>query len=478
MSTHKLASAVSWLSLGNAMARVLSLVTMPLLTRFLSPEAYGMAALIGTVISLAGVVAIAGIDMGYSRHAFSELAGSANAVELFCWRWVIASATVVAFLAGGLWWLVAAHIDAPPNLAGFVIAGVLCSALMTMAQTRARLQYRYLNLTWVQLGSACLAAATSIGMAIYWRQDALPLLAAMVLGYALPVLLLGTPPLAKMCRPSGLSASQRRSVFTTGFAGIITAPAYWALSSSDRWFLAAYQDSATVGIYSIGFTVGTVGAVVSTAITAAWLPELSRDESMQGSNLAERKSDMAHLLIAAMLIVAVAVAASGGDVIRALADQRFHAAAMVVPWLSAGMFFYGVMHVGSAILVMRGKLHWAAWAWLIALLVSLGLNSWLVPRHGALGAALTQAISFFLVMVLVWKAVLRYEYLPLLWGRLLVGLILAVLTAVAMQFPWQVNPWLSLALKLPVGVLYASACLWVVAPGTFSAGIRRLNGVA
>jgi O-antigen/teichoic acid export membrane protein len=478
MSTGKLASAVSWLSFGNAMARALSLITMPLLTRYLSPEAYGMAALVGTLVSLTSVLAIAGIDMGYSRHAFSDQFGEANAVELFCWRSVLVSASVVALFAGGLWWLVAARIDAPQSLAGFVIAGVLFSALMTMAQTRARLQYRYLNLTWVQLGTACLAAATSIGMAVYWRQDAWPLLAAMVLGYALPVLLLGMPPLVKLRSPSGLSTLQRRSVFTTGLAGIITAPAYWALSSSDRWFLAAYQDSATVGVYSIGFTVGTVGAVVSAAITAAWLPELSRDESMQGSNLAARKSDMAHLLIAAMLIVAVAVAASGGDVIRALADQRFHAAATVVPWLAAGVFFYGVMHVGNAMLVMRGKLHWAAWAWLIALLVSLGLNSWLVPRHGAMGAALTQAISFFLVMALVWKAVLRFEPLPLLWGRLLVGLVLAVLIAIAMQLPWQANPWFSLALKLPVGLVFAALCLVIVVPRTSAIGWNKLKGIA
>ncbi|HET9049273.1 MAG TPA: lipopolysaccharide biosynthesis protein [Chiayiivirga sp.] len=477
MSTRKLASAVSWLSLGNVMTRALSFVTMPILTRFLSPESYGVAALVGTLVSLASVFAIAGIDMSYSRHAFSGRSGTVDAVEIFCWRWVLAGAALVACVAGGLWWIAGVRLGAPRTFAGFVMAGVFFSALMTMSQTRARLQYRYLNLTWVQLVTACFAAVTSIGMAVYWRQDAWPLLAAMVLGYALPVLLLGTPPLVKLRAPSGLAARQRRSVFTTGLAGIITAPAYWALSSSDRWFLAAYQDSATVGIYSIGFTVGTVGAVVSSAITAAWLPELSRDESMQGSNLAARKSDMTHLLVAALLIVAVAVAASGGDVIRALADARFHAAAAVVPWLAAGVFFYGVMHVGNAMLVMRGKLHWAAWAWLIALLVSLGLNSWLVPRDGASGAALTQAISFFLVMVLVWKAVLRYEPLPLLWGRLLVGLVLAVLTAVAMQFPWQVDPWFSLVLKLPVGLVFAALCLVIVAPRTSAIGWNTLKGI-
>ena len=482
MSTRKLAAAVSWLSLGNVMARALSLITMPLLTRWLSPDAYGAAALVGTLVSLSGVFAIAGIDMGYARHAFSGHAGTAAAVEVFCWRWVIAGAGTVALGAGALWWLAATRLGLSQGLAGFVVAGVFSSALMTMATTRARLQNRYARLTWVQFGTGCVTAAVSIGVAAWWRQDAWPLLVAMVVGYALPTVLLGAPPLTMLRAPAGLSAAQRRSVTTTGLAGIVTAPAYWALSSSDRWFLAAYQDSTAVGIYSIGFTVGTIGTVVSAAITAAWLPELSRDESIPGSGLAERKRDMAQLLIAAMLIVAVGVAAAGGDVIRALADPRFHAAARVVPWLAAAVFFYGVMHVGNALLVMRGKLHWSALAWIVALLVSLLLNRWLIPANGALAAAFVQALSFLVVMALVWLAVLRVESLRMNGVRLAAGLGLAVVSGVAMQGAWNANPWLSLALKLPAGAVFAACCLLIIAPQGLAQGLaqarHKLQGVA
>lgn len=478
MSTGKLAVAVSWLSLGNVMTRALSLLSMPLLTRWLSPDAYGTAALVGTLVSLSCVFAIAGIDMGYARHAFSGQAGPAAAVEAFCWRWVIACAAAFALGAGALWWLAASRLGLPPGLAGFVVVGVLSSALMTMATTRARLQDRYARLTWVQFGSACVATAASLCMAAWWRQDAWPLLVAMVVGYALPTVLLGAPPIMRLREPAGLSAAQRRSVATTGLAGILTAPAYWALTSSDRWFLAVYQGSTAVGIYSIGFTVGTIGMVVSSAITAAWLPELSRDESISGSGLAHRKRDMAMVLIAIMLIVAVGVSAAGGDVIRALADPRFHAAAVVVPWLAAGVFFYGVMHVGNALLVMRGKLHWSALAWTVALLVSLLLNRSLIPANGALAAAFAQALSFLVVMVLVWLAVLRFEPLRLGGARLSAGLLLAVASVVAMQGSWHVNPWLSLILKLPVWAAFAASCLAIMAPQAVALVRQKLQGVA
>jgi O-antigen/teichoic acid export membrane protein len=452
---------------------------MPVLTRYLSPDAYGVAALVGTVVSLVSVIALAGIDMGYARHVFSGQWGDAVSIEAFCWRWVIAAAVGACGVAGLVWWFGVPGFGLSPKHAGYVVAGIFFSTLLAMAQTRARLDNRYKQLAWIQLAVGCVAAASSIAIATLWRQDATALLVAMVLGYGLPVLLLGAPPLRRLAAPSGLSPSQRKNVVTAGLAGVVTAPAYWVLSSSDRWFLAAYHDHAVVGIYSIAFTVGTVGMVVSTAITAAWLPELSRDEAAaSGPAMSAHKRDMVQWLLGALLIVAVAVTASGGDVIRALADRRFHAAANSVPWLAAGVMCYGVMHVGNALLIMKSRLHWAAGAWLLALVVSVGLNLWLVPARGAQGAAMVQAISFLFVMVMVWIAVLRFEPVALQWGRLAAACSIGFASAMLMHSAWFDHPWISLAAKLPVGLLFAGTCLWLIAPMTLNSVLEFLRRTA
>ncbi len=462
------------------MVRALALVTMPVLTRYLSPQAYGEAALVGTVVSLTTVFALAGIDMGYARHIFSGQLGRSDAVEVFCWRWTQAVAGALAVLVGMLWWMWADAFNLPASLAGFITLGIFASALATLAQTKARLEGRYARMSWVHIATGCAGAAVSVGIAIFWRQDAWSLLVAMVLGYALPVLLLGMPSWRRLALPSGLGRAERRRLLATGLAGVVTAPAYWAVSSSDRWFLAAFHDTAVVGIYSIGYTVGTVGAVVSMAVTSAWLPELARAESAGGDGFGSGKADMVQLLAAILMIVAVAVAAAGGDVIRALADPRFHSAAMVVPLLAAGVLFFGCQQVGNALLVLAGKLHWAGFAWGIALLASLLMNRWLVPVHGAFGAAVTQTASFLLVMLHVWAATLRFESLRLHWPRLAAGFALSVVVAAVMQAAWAPVAWHSLLLKLPMGLIFAGACLRIVAPEMFMAGLGKLQrrGVA
>lgn len=61
--TRRLVSAMTQLTLSSGVVRLLSIVTMPILTALLSPQAYGVAALAGTVISLESVFGLAGVDM-------------------------------------------------------------------------------------------------------------------------------------------------------------------------------------------------------------------------------------------------------------------------------------------------------------------------------------------------------------------------------------------------------------------------------
>lgn len=474
--TRNLVSAVSWLSLGNMLSRMLAFLTMPLLTRWLSPEAYGAAALVNTVVSLASVVALAGIDIGYSRHFHSGRAGEPLEVEIFCWRWALGGALLGAAGGAALWWWKATELfSVERSLAVFVVIGVVTSTMATMAQTRARLLERYAVAARTQVAAGVASAAVALGIAYFWRRDAWALLFAMVAGSTMPLLVLGTPSLANVARRASITSDAARKVMHAGLAGLVTAPAYWVVSSADRWFLARYFDAAEVGVYSIGYTVGTVGMVVSAAITSAWLPELSRSEAMEGDVPgAQRAGQLSELLVAMLLIVWLAVVSAGGDIIRLLADSRFQMASGLVPWLAAGVLFYGVMHVGNAQLIMHGKFFWSGWIWVLALVVSLAFNTLLVPPLGGVGAAATQAMVFLLAMILVWLCVIGYGRARIRWRRLCLACVLAALAGTVMHLSWNSSPWVSLFLKLPLGGVAAASCLSVLAPELVQKVVGRL----
>ena len=125
----QIASATAWLTLSNAAVRLISLVTMPVLTRLLPAQAYGGASLAGTMISLLSVLFMAGIDMSYARSYFATTGPGGKEVEAFVWRYAVLAALASGVVGGLIWFVVAPFFQLDRSLAGIVGAGAILSFL-------------------------------------------------------------------------------------------------------------------------------------------------------------------------------------------------------------------------------------------------------------------------------------------------------------------------------------------------------------
>lgn len=463
------------LTLSNAVVRLVSIVTMPILTALLPPHAYGVASLVGTVVSLVAVFALAGIDMSYSRAYHSSKPPSGAVVEYFCWRFAILMALLTAALAALVWWLLSGDSSGLDQGMTVIIAiGIVVAVGNTMALTRARLAGRYRAMAITIVAGGIVGSMLSIGIAVWWRQDALALLLPMLLIYLLPMLMLGAPPITALFKPSGMARDNAASLIKIGLAGVVTAPMYWLLSSSDRWFLQHYHGAEVVGIYSIGYSVANVGMMVNSAVMSVWLPEAAREFEQDPEQAKITLGRFMSRLVAAMAIIWLVVTAAGGDILRLLANERFQAAADVVPYIAGGVFFYGILHLANAGLLLVNKLKWAVWWWFAGGLIGLLMNWVLIPRLGAVGAAITQCISFTFISIGVLissQAVFRVQ---LEWSRLALAIVIVVTAGVAMGTPWHASALYSLLLKIPIGLAVTAVISWMMAPDWCVKGCQYL----
>ncbi|MFZ1741635.1 MAG: lipopolysaccharide biosynthesis protein [Pontixanthobacter sp.] len=473
---HRLISGTTQLTLSNGVVRLLSIVTMPILTRLLSPSTYGVAALVGTVISLVSVFALAGIDMSYARTYYSVQPPNGAVIEHYCWRFALIAALAMALLTGTVWWF--SHRNSSELeewLAVFLALGILFSVINAMVQTRARLANRYRAMAITLITTGILGPVTSIGIATWWRQDALALLLPLLLGYLAPALLLGTPSIIALAKPPSLTWNEGAALIKIGLAGIVTAPMFWLLSSSDRWFLEHYHGAEAVGVYSIGYSVAIVGMMVNNAVMSVWLPEAVREYEQDPVRAQITLGRLMSRLVAAMALIWLVVAAAGGDIVRWLANERFHAAADIVPYIAGGVFFYGVLHLANAGLLLAKKLKWAALWWFAGGLVCTLLNWVLVPKFGCLGAAITQSISFAFISLGILMTSQALFRIHLDSSRLAVALSIILASGVLMTSPWHVSAPISLLSKIPIGIVISVIVAWLTAPDWCTQGIGYMR---
>lgn len=458
---RRVASGTSQLILSHVGARMLSLLTIPVLTSLLTPQAYGVAALVVSSMAIMSALSLVGADVSYTRAYQNSEEFDSQAVETFVWRYALAAGA-----AGGsaalLGWMLLYDVLAVPRYLGiFVGLGIFASVVHSLAVARARLRARYRALSLHTFLAAVASAVVSVAIAALWRQDEFALVVAVIVTWLLPVVMLGTPGVRRLAQSSGLTPSGRRAVFGIGFATVFTAPAFWVMASSDRWFLSYFGSNEDVGVYAVGYTFAILGMMLNNAILPVWTTEAIREHENEHQQDTPSLGTVAEKIVAGLLVAWLAVASSGGDLIRLLAASEFHAATAVIPYISAAVFFHGVSHLAMSVFTIARALRQTIKWWLVGVTISVVLNALVIPHYGILGAAMVQAVTFFVLAAGLTINATQFHDWGLRWSKL-GGFVALTLAAVVVMSPaWSDAPILSLVLKIPFGIFFAGFTAWL-----------------
>ncbi len=449
---RRVAFGTAQLTLSNVFVRVLSLVTMPVLTRLLAPSAYGTAAMATTLISLISVFALAGADISYIRAYHSEKPPCGQAVEALTWRFSLGASMLAAILLAACWSLISDALLLPRYTGPLIAAGIVLSVGMTMALARARLHDRHRAMSLATVASGLGATGIAIAVAYSGQRNEFPLILALLATYLIPIFVLGLPPLPELLHSSGLSYESRKHILGIGLAAIVSAPAYWVMSSSDRWFLSHFQNLTAVGVYSISCGVAIAGMTVNSALLAIWTPEAARLFEARPPDAMHQLGRITEGMVAVLACVWLAVTAAGGDMVRLLTAPAFHGGANVIPFIAGGVFFHGISHLANTAFVLDKRLNRTIIWWVGGAAANLMLNLLLVPEIGMMGAGVSQLLSFAVTALGLSMGARRMLAAHIKWTRLLLVVTTIVIAALFMFPAWAKLPAISLIMKLPVGL--------------------------
>ncbi len=466
VAARRLLAGSGAIAFASLLGRLASIPASPYLTERIGPEGYGIAALVGTAAALASVVGLLGLDVGYTRLAGDPTTPDAGGVSRLCWRLALGGALAAGLLAAVGFHALGVAPRAGPAGAGLsavVALFTLLSISTTLAGVRRRLEARYLRVAVALLVTGVGAVVANVLLAAYWRADEWALLGGSSIAMALGLAIAGVP-VREIARPSGLERPRAREVLALGLAALGTAPAYWILSSADRWFLAAFHDEATVGVYSFAAQVGLIAGLVPVSVGAAWLPEVTRLSAEKGPEAAAAIARLWERVAAVYLVTWVAVSVAGGDLVRLLSAPAFHRGAAVVPAIAAAAVLNGFVQLGLSGFILARRLSSSILPWAAGAALCAGLHLVLVPRYEIAGAAAASATSFLLLAVVILRTAQRLFPVPLRYRRLGLAAVLALGAGALGAPPLSGDPLVSLLLKLPAGAAFAAVLAGLVAP--------------
>ncbi|SLM50305.1 putative Polysaccharide biosynthesis protein [Nitrospira japonica] len=315
----------------------------------------------------------------------------------------------------------------------FALAGLVPSVALQYVLDVLRLQF----VPWRYACVAFLKNAVGVGAG---------LVLILAFGFGVTGIFMGTAVAGLLAVPVGLwligkdlefdfNSGVAQTLFQFGYPFIFSGLAYWALGSIDRWMIAQFSNMDEVGLYGIAFKFAAVVMFLNTAFGQAWSPWAMK---VRADRPDYRKvySEVFSIWFLLLTLAGCALSLFAKELLILTTPERYWPAANILIVAVLGVVFLGTTQITAVGISLEKRTRiFAVSAWVGAAL-NVALNLVLIPRLGALGAALATTVTYFALSgsYLYWTQ--RVHPLPLNWTQLLSVFVVGLLSV---PVAWTLN---------------------------------------
>ncbi len=224
-----------------------------------------------------------------------------------------------------------------------------------------------------------------------------------------------------------------------GLPTIADGISYWVVTSVDRYIIGLFLGMLFVGYYAPAYSLGMLLVFFIVPIMSV-LPVVL-PKFFDENNFDEVKRYLSYSLKYFLLIMvpaAIGLSILSRELLVVLSTEEIAANAhLVVPLIAASIFVYGIICFFGQILILFKKTKLIAIIWMIAAFLNFGLNIIFTPRFGIMAAAIITLTSYLCAFVLLKHFANKELKFKIDWNfKIKIG-IASISMAI---FLWWVNP--------------------------------------
>jgi len=365
---------------------------VPVYSRKLPAGAFGVLSLLTVTLTLVTIFLKFGLNHAFFRHYYET-------DELEHRRKIVGSTLVFLLVSSGvatvILWMLAPQVTAilfkgdqsRANLVQlvFLISFFEVISLVPDSILRAKFksaQYSTLNIIaflfqLVVIVYLVLAVGANVGNVLIGR----------LIGAAFESLLF----YAMVFRDLSLKFSFRELAFGTPL--IFGQVSFHLFMMIDRFFLERFATERDLGAYAMATTlVSVVTVLVTVPFSQVWT--VMRFSVMNEEGATEYYSRVLTYILFVSMFFALCVSAVAGDGLTLFSLRGYWSAATIIPLLGLATVLDCASRVLNVGITLKKRTIFAPIVIVAALAVNVGLNFWLIPRYGIMGATVSTLISY------------------------------------------------------------------------------------
>lgn len=377
---------------GFAVVRALGFLLVPIYTRFLGTEGYGVVSVAASIAGVLGILGGLGLTTTVVRlyHAPEHSEG-----DLFKTALLLVSAATTVIVIGSLAILLSAN---PIYNPGELVKPALVIAIVTLLFQNGseivlavyRAERKPTGFVIQNTGRFVLSAGVALWLVVVLNWGTVGYMTGMLIGASLVFAL--TALSRFICSPGRVNKMTALPLIRLGSPLVVSGIALWALDLSDRLLLAHFRSLSDVGIYSLGYSFASIVYIVYVTFQTVWLPFVFKESSQD--SLQRTVPRVFTYFLGSLLVLTAVLASFAGEVIGLIAPVSFAPATRVVLPVALGYVSFGVFQLLISFYLVDYKFSLYSLVLVGAATGNLLLNLALIPYAGMTGAAWATFISY------------------------------------------------------------------------------------
>jgi O-antigen/teichoic acid export membrane protein len=407
--------------LGGIIARGIGFFLLPVYTRLFTPAEYGTIEMLAVLNSFLASILIMGMDSAQSFYFFEQkkLGQKAQArvvTAIVQWRatygvGIVLLATLISPILNRYFF------NSRLSWEYFIIAfaGALFAQVMSQSAEVYRLLYRPWSYISITLLDTLSSAGIAITLIVFMRLSILGFFIGVLSGSVVAASL-GWWRIKSYIDFSEWHTEWWPRLLRFGGPLVPAALAMYVLTTADRWFINHYHGEDVLGLYAVGAKFAMLIAVAVNTFRQGWWPVAM--DSIHSEDGPALFRTIARLYIGLGSAFVVILTALSPYLVHWFTTPAYFTAYPIVGILSWYSIFYGFNLIAIAGIWKTEKTIWSPFLMGLAALLNIGMDFLLVPKYGAIGAAMATSIVFLIwnMMTIVvserlWK--LEYSFIAL-----------------------------------------------------------------
>ena len=384
-----------WFTICNFLQRGMSIITVPIFTRILTTDEYGICNIYFAwfdmlVIFTSLKLPFEGFNNGLIRHEDDKDGYASSVAGLIL--------TMTAFLCL-LATLFRRQIEEITGLNQVLLLLMMLNLLFNPAlmlwTNRERFEFRYRKPALVTMASAILSPVIAIIAVFGLSYHA----EARVFGPVIVQIISGFFCYAILFR-KGKKFFQK-DYWSFAFRFNLPLIFYYlsqsVLNQADRIMIRSYAGEGKAGIYSVAYSAATLILLLTSAVNGSFHPWMYKNLKAGKMEEIGKAATSLCLFVAAGTLGMTAFAP---DLVRILATSEYQQAIWIIPPVSASAFFVFLYMIFANLEMYYDKNHYISVISIIAACANILLNAIFIPRYGYLAAGWTTLACYVLLAVM------------------------------------------------------------------------------